>query len=157
MVKSNLKSEHQKLKIGIVVANFNELVTSRLAEGAKKQLLKRSVELSHIFVYEVPGSFELPLAAQFLIDHKNVDGVICLGAVIRGTTDHYDYVCSGTTSGIMNVQLTRSTPLGFGILTCDTMEQALDRAGGKLGNKGAEAADVVLDMIALKHSLKNES
>jgi 6,7-dimethyl-8-ribityllumazine synthase len=140
-----------------VVARFNEVITSRLALGAKNFLIRRGVQTENILEIEVPGSFESPLAAQLLIDHKKVHGVIALGAVIKGATDHYNYVCSSTSSGLMNVQLSRSVPVCFGILTCDTMEQAIDRAGGKLGNKGADVADAVLEMIMVKSSLVGNS
>lgn len=148
---------HSETRIGIVVAQFNEIITSKLAQGAKNILLKRGVKIQNIIEIEVPGSFELPLASQLLIDNKKVHGVIALGAVIRGSTSHYDYVCSGTTSGLMTVQLSRSIPVSFGVLTCDTMEQAIDRAGGKWGNKGAECAECLLDMVALKQSLSASS
>lgn len=142
-----------EVKIGIVVARFNEVITSRLALGARNLLLRRGVKAENIIEIEVPGSFETPLAAQLLITQKKVHGVIALGAVIKGATDHYNYVCSATSSGLMNVQLSCSTPVCFGILTCDTMEQAIDRAGGKHGNKGADVADAVLEMIMLKSSV----
>ncbi len=142
-----------EMRIGIAVAEFNDVITSRLLQGAKSLLLKRGLRPESIFEVKVPGSVELPLASQLLVDYKKVHGVIALGAVIRGTTSHYDYVCSGVTSGLMTLQLSRSTPVSFGVLTCDTMEQAVDRAGGKLGNKGSECAECVIDMIALKHSL----
>lgn len=145
-----------EIKIGLVVARFNEIVTSRLLAGAKNTLLRRGIKLENIIEVEVAGSFEIPLACQLLIDSKNVQGVVALGAVIRGTTDHYNYVCAGVTNGVMNVQLARSTPVGFGILTCDTLEQAFDRAGGKLGNKGSEVSDTVLEMIQLKSSLSEK-
>jgi 6,7-dimethyl-8-ribityllumazine synthase len=138
-------------KMGIVVGRFNDIVTSRLKEGALNALLRREILRDHIQVIEVPGSFELPLMAQWLIEHAGCDGVIALGAVIRGTTDHYDYVCNQTASGLMNVQLRFGKPVGFGVLTCDTLEQAFDRAGGKLGNKGAECAETVFEMISLKN------
>jgi 6,7-dimethyl-8-ribityllumazine synthase len=144
---------YSDLKIGIAVAQFNEIITSKLLQGTKNSLIKRGVKPENIVEVPVAGSFELPLACQLLIDHKKVHGVIALGAVIRGSTNHYDYVCSGTTSGLMNVQLSRSIPVGFGVLTCDTMEQAFDRAGGKLGNKGAECAETILDMISSKMNL----
>lgn len=146
-------ANYNEMRVGIVVARFNEFITSKLAQGARNLLLRRGIRAENIFEIEVPGSFELPIAAQMLIDHKKVHGVVALGAVIRGSTNHYDYVCSGVTSGIMTLQLSRSTPVSFGVLTCDTMEQAIDRAGGKLGNKGADCADGLLDMISLKHSL----
>ena len=101
----------------------------------------------------MPGAFEAPLAAQWLVDTHKVDGVVVLGAVVRGSTSHYDYVCSTASSGLMTVQLNRGLPIGFGILTCDTMEQALDRAGGKAGNKGAETAETVLEMIEIRNGL----
>ncbi len=148
-----MSSEYVDIKIGIVVARFNEVITSKLAQGAKNLLLRRGVKLENIVELEVPGSFELPFAAQLLIDTNKIQGVIALGAVIRGSTSHYDYVCSGTTSGLMTVQLSRSTPISFGVLTCDTMEQAIDRAGGKLGNKGAECAETLLEMISLSKTI----
>jgi 6,7-dimethyl-8-ribityllumazine synthase len=141
------------IKVGLVVCRFNELVTRRLAEGAHALLKRRGVKQEQIVEIEVPGAFESPLAAQWLIDTHAVDGVVVLGAVVRGSTSHYDYVCSTASSGLMNVQLGRGRPIGFGILTCETMEQALDRAGGKSGNKGAETAETVLEMIAMKEHL----
>ena len=148
-----MKSVSQ-LNIGIVVARFNDLITSRLLEGAKALLVRRGVPQANIRIVEVPGAYEVPLAAQWLFDGPKVDGVVALGAVIRGSTSHYDYVCSTASSGLMNVQLSCCKPVGFGILTCDTLEQAFDRAGGKLGNKGAETAESVLEMIVLKSGLE---
>lgn len=140
-------------RIGIVVARFNEIITSRLAQGAKNLLARRGVKSENIVEVEVPGSFEAPLAAQWLLEHKKVQGVVVLGAVIKGSTDHYNYVCSSTASGLMNVQLTNSSPVCFGVLTCDTMEQAIDRAGGKMGNKGADVAESVLEMVLLRSQI----
>lgn len=150
-------SLEKNVRVGIVVARFNDLITSRLFEGAKALLQRRGLSPDNIVSLEVPGSFEVPLAAQWLIDHSKVQGVVALGAVIRGSTSHYDYVCSTSSSGLMNVQLTRGVPVGFGILTCDTLEQAFDRAGGKLGNKGAETAESVLEMILHKQSLERHT
>lgn len=141
------------IKIGLVICRFNELVTRRLAEGAHNLLKRRGIKPEQIVELEVPGAFEAPLASQWLFDAQKVDGVVVLGAVIRGSTNHYDYVCSTASSGLMSLQLSRSAPVGFGILTCDTLEQALDRAGGKTGNKGAETAETVLEMIENKHHL----
>lgn len=140
-------------RIGIVVGKFNDIVTHRLAAGAREALRKAGIPDAAVISLEVPGSFEIPLAAQWLVQHRQADAVIALGAVIRGTTSHYDYVCSGVTSGLMNVQLGQGVPVAFGVLTCDTLEQAFDRAGGKLGNKGAEAAHTVLEMLSLRDSL----
>ncbi|MEN9530151.1 MAG: hypothetical protein RI932_2024 [Pseudomonadota bacterium] len=142
------------IKLGLVVCRFNELITRRLAEGAQALLKRRGIKLEQIVEIEVPGAYEAPLAAQWLAEMHRVDGVVVLGAVIRGSTDHYQYVCSAASSGLMNVQLARGIPVGFGILTCDTMEQALDRAGGKSGNKGAETAETVLEMIEMKKGLQ---
>jgi 6,7-dimethyl-8-ribityllumazine synthase len=142
-----------QVRVGLAVARFNDIVTSRLVEGARALLVRRGVSLTNVEVMEVPGAFELPLAAQWLVDHSKCDGVVALGAVIRGSTDHYDYVCSAAASGVMTAQLSRGVPVGFGVLTCDTLEQAFDRAGGKLGNKGAETADTVLEMILHKDHL----
>lgn len=143
----------QDIKIGIVQARFNEIVTEKLLWGAQKALQKHSILTENIIVQSVAGSFELPLAAQLLIDHHKVHGVIAIGAVLRGATDHYNYVCSATASGLMNAQLSRNTPIGFAVLTCDTLEQAFDRCGGKLGNKGTETAETVLEMILMKGRL----
>lgn len=140
-------------RVGLAVARFNDIVTSRLVAGARAWLVRHGVSEENIYVQEVAGAFELPLAAQWLVDFKKVDGVVALGAVIKGTTNHYDYVCSAATSGIMNVQLSRNIPVGFGVLTCDTLEQAFDRAGGKLGNKGAECAETVYEMIKIRKLL----
>jgi 6,7-dimethyl-8-ribityllumazine synthase len=141
------------IKIGVVVCRFNDLVTHRLAEGAVALLKRRGVKNEQIIKVEVPGAFESPLAAQWLFDSQKVDGVVVLGAVIRGSTSHYDYVCSTASSGLMNLQMSRSAPVGFGILTCETLDQALDRAGGKVGNKGAETAETVLEMIETQRQL----
>jgi 6,7-dimethyl-8-ribityllumazine synthase len=137
-------------RLGIATARFNSLITERLQQAALALLHKHGCK--DPVLREVPGSFELPLAAQWLITEAGVDGVICLGAVIRGESQHFDYVCQAATSGLLQVQLTTGRPVGFGVLTCDSLEQALDRAGGKHGNKGAETAATVLEMLELKGS-----
>jgi 6,7-dimethyl-8-ribityllumazine synthase len=139
------------LCIGVVTAQFNSIVTDRLRDGALA-FLKRQKSV-RVLSTEVPGSFELPLAAQWMFECHHADAVVCLGAVIRGSTQHFDYVCSTTSSGLMNVQLKWGRPVGFGVLTCDSLEQAFDRAGGKLGNKGIESAAVVLEMLRVKSEL----
>jgi 6,7-dimethyl-8-ribityllumazine synthase len=144
----------QELRIGVVTARFNSIVTERLQHGAVELLNRRGV--TEVLVHHVPGSFELPLAAQWLLADRKLDGVVCLGAVIKGSTQHFDYVCSTTSSGLMNLQLTTGKPVGFGVLTCETLEQAFDRAGGKLGNKGAETAETVLEMVLLGRSLQRQ-
>jgi len=143
-------------KIGIVVSKFNEEITSRLAKGAKNALLQKGLKPENIIEVEVPGSFELPLAAKFLIEDQKVQGVVALGVVIKGDTDHYEYICSATSAGLMDLQLFHSIPIGFGVLTCHTEEQAMARAGGSEGNKGADAAETVLQMMGLKVRLSGE-
>ncbi|AOW73807.1 6,7-dimethyl-8-ribityllumazine synthase [Pediococcus acidilactici] len=141
-------------KIGIVVAKFNELVTRKLLDGAKQGLEQLGVEANNIIVYWVPGAFEIPRVVKLLSNSGKVDGIISLGAVIRGETSHYDYVCNEVSSGISQVSLNNKVPVMFGILTADSMNQALDRAGGKSGNKGIECASGVIEMINLENELK---
>lgn len=136
------------LKIGVVTARFNSEVTYKLEEGALKALKEMGCAESDIRAVRVPGAFEVPLAAKALLD-AGCHGVVALGAVIRGETSHYDYVCTSVERGCTELQLRSGKPVGFGILTTDNDEQALDRAGGRHGNKGAEAAQVVVEMISL--------
>lgn len=140
-------------KIGIVVSEWNDHITSRLLQGALETLETAGVKLSNILVKHVPGAFELPLGAQWLAEQAEIDGVIAIGVVIQGETRHFDFVCSGTTQGIMEVNLKYSKPVGFCLLTDNTEQQSLDRAGGKHGNKGVEAAVTTLKMIELKKAL----
>ena len=141
-------------KIGIVVAKFNELVTRKLLDGAKQGLEQLGVEANNIIIYWVPGAFEIPRVVKLLSNSGKVDGIISLGAVIRGETSHYDYVCNEVSSGISQVSLNNKVPVMFGILTTDSMNQALDRAGGKSGNKGIECANGIIEMINLENELK---
>jgi len=139
------------LRVAIAVARFNELVTDRLLAGAVATLERHGVPKDHIAVVQVPGAFELPLVCSWLTAEH--DAVIALGAVIRGATSHYDYVCSQTAAGIAKISLDTQTPVIFGVLTCDTLEQALERAGSKAGNKGADAAAAALEMADLRRRL----
>lgn len=136
--------------IGIVVSEWNGHITSKLYEGALSTLREAGVKEENIVLYQVPGAFELPLGAQWLFENKNVDGVIAIGVVIQGETRHFDFVCSGTTQGIVDVTLKYNKPVGFCLLTDNTEQQSIDRAGGKHGNKGVEAAVTVLRMLDLK-------
>lgn len=138
------------IKVGVVTARFNQEVTGKLEEGAISYL--ESCEGVEIFAALVPGAVELPLACQAFFD-AGCDGVVALGAVIRGETSHYDYVCNSVTDGITRLMLDYKKPIGFGVLTTENDEQALDRAGGKHGNKGAEAAQVVMEMIGLTQEI----
>lgn len=141
-------------RVGIAVARFNEVVTERLLEGAIAALTAAGVLSDDIVVAWVPGAFELPLACRWLAESGRFDAVVMLGAVVRGGTDHYEYVCSGVTEGAMRVELDSGVPLGFGVLTCAEMEQALARAGGDAGNKGADAAMAALAMADLRSQLR---
>jgi 6,7-dimethyl-8-ribityllumazine synthase len=134
------RSDGAGLRIGLVAARFNDLIVDRLLEGARMALLSHGVADDDIVVVRVPGAVEVPLLAQALADRDDVDAVVALGCVIRGATSHYDYVCQMAASGVNRVMLDTSKPVIFGVLTTETLEQAFDRAGGKLGNKGAEAA-----------------
>lgn len=141
------------LRVGIAVARFNEVITGRLLDAAVSTLCSHGVAVDDILVTWVPGAFELPLACQWLARSGKVDALVMLGAVVRGGTDHYEYVCQGVTDGAMRVELDTGLPLGFGVLTCAEMEQALARAGGAHGNKGMDAAIAVLAMADLRRQL----
>ncbi|SMF69774.1 6,7-dimethyl-8-ribityllumazine synthase [Pseudobacteriovorax antillogorgiicola] len=134
-------------KVLIVAARFNELVTRSLVDGAVQTLKDGGLQDNQIFTTWVPGAFEIPVVAAKAARSKGFDAVICLGAVIRGNTAHFDYVAGPAASGIMNVSVETEVPVIFGVLTTDTVEQALNRAGLKLGNKGSEAAQTALQMI----------
>lgn len=144
------------LKFGIIVSRFNELITERLLEGARDALRRCGGAEDSIEVARVPGSFEMPLVARTMGESGKYAAVVCLGCVIRGATDHYDYVCSQAASGIMRAGLDSSVPVIFGVLTTDTLEQALERAGSKGGNKGAEAMMTAIEMANLIAQLKAE-
>jgi len=140
-------------KVGIVVSEWNENITLNMLEGAKEALLENGVKDENIHVHFAPGSFELPLAAQWLLEKDDIDGVVAIGSVIQGETKHFDFVCSATADGIKDVGLKYNKPAIFCVLTDNTLQQAIDRSGGKHGNKGIEAAIACLKMISLKKSL----
>ena len=141
------------LRVALVCSRFNELVTERLLAGAGDGLLRHGVDEASITVAWVPGAFELPLAAARLAASGEVDAVVCLGAVIRGATAHFDYVAGQCAAGVMRAQLDAGIPVIFGVLTTETVEQALDRAGGKSGNKGFDAAAAAIEMADLLRQL----
>jgi 6,7-dimethyl-8-ribityllumazine synthase len=141
------KLDGRRRRIAVVVAQFNSEVTGRLLDGALGALRGAGVAEKDLTVVRVPGSFELPLAAQALAKTRRFDAIVALGAVIRGETDHYDYVCAAAQDGLLRVGMESRLPVMFGVLTCDTDEQATDRAGGKHGNKGADVALAALQMI----------
>jgi len=135
------------MKIGIVVSEWNESVTNALLDGAYKTLVKHGVKDENIIIDYVPGSFELVFGARYLVEQKDLDAVIALGCVVRGDTPHFDYVCSGVTQGITDLNRMYDIPFIFGLLTTDTMQQAADRAGGMHGNKGDECAITAIKMV----------
>ncbi len=141
-------------RFGIVVSRFNQFIGARLLDGAVDGLLRHEVDRDAIDVAWVPGAFEIPLAASRLARSGNYDAVICLGAVIRGATPHFDYVAAEVSKGIASVGLETDVPVTFGVLTTDTIEQAIERAGAKSGNKGFEAAMTAIEMVSLLRELE---
>lgn len=141
------------LRVCIVVARWNEFVTRKLLEGAESCLGERGVEKENVTVAWVPGAFEVPTAANWAARSGNFDAVICLGAVIRGETAHFEYVAGGATEGIAKIALETGVPVIFGVLTVDNVEQALSRCGGKDGHKGEEAAQAAIEMARLRKLL----
>ena len=139
----------ENMKIGIVAGRFNEFIVSKLISGAEDTLLRHGVKAENIDLCWVPGAFEIPVAAKHMAESKKYDAVIALGAVIRGSTSHYDYVCAESSKGIAQVSLSTGLPVMFGILTTDTIQQAIERAGTKAGNKGAECALDAIEMVNL--------
>lgn len=143
----------QGLKFGIVTGRFNEFIGSKLVSGAIDALIRHGVEEENIEITWVPGAFEIPLAAKKLAKSKRYDAVICLGAVIKGSTPHFDYVSSEVSKGVAHVGLETEMPVIFGVLTTDTIEQAIERAGTKAGNKGYDAAVTAIEMANLLKQL----
>ena len=141
------------LRVGIVVATFNEFITSKLLDGAQAALARHGVRDDDVSVASVPGSFELPLVAKKLAESGQHDAVICLGAVIRGETDHYEHVAGEAAKGISNAAMSTGVPVIFGVLTTDTLEQAINRAGGKQGNNGYGAGLAAIEMANLMRAL----
>ncbi|KNF08264.1 6,7-dimethyl-8-ribityllumazine synthase RibH [Gottschalkia purinilytica] len=137
------------LKFGIVIGRFNEFISSKLLSGAIDALTRHGVDQENIEISWVPGAFEIPLVSKKMIKSNKYDGIICLGAIIRGSTPHFDYVSSEVSKGIASVSLETEKPIIFGVLTTDTIEQAIERAGTKSGNKGFEAAVTAIEMANL--------
>lgn len=141
------------LKVGIVVARFNEFITSKLLGGALDGLIRHGANESDIDVAWVPGAYEIPMIAQKMTTSKKYDAVICLGAVIRGSTSHYDYVCNEVAKGVAQVGLASGVPTIFGVVTTENIEQAIERAGTKVGNKGYDSAISAIEMANLLKNL----
>lgn len=144
----------ENVRIGLVTSRFNSEITEKLEDGALRRLVELGFADDQIIRIRVPGALEIPWAAQLLL-REGCDGVVALGAVIRGETPHFDYVCAGVERGCSHLQLKFKKPVGFGVLTVDTDEQALARSGGKMGNKGVEAAEVVVELIDLMNVVKS--
>jgi len=141
------------LKFGLVISRFNEFITKKLVEGAQDALLRHGVNQADIDVAWVPGSFEIPLVAKKLAQSKKYDAVICLGTVVRGGTPHFEYIATEVTKGIAKVGLETGLPVIYGVITADTLEQAIERAGAKMGNAGFEAAESAIEMANLLKSI----
>ena len=142
------------MRFGVVVSDWNKEITWSLLEGTVNTLKEHGATDDNIIIKHVPGSFELPLGGQFIAEYDDVDGIICLGCVIRGETPHFDYVCQGVTQGIASLNLEYNIPFIFGLVTTNNLKQAQDRSGGKLGNKGVEAAVTAIKMAALQKEME---
>jgi len=143
------KLEAKGFRFAIIVSRFNSFITDRLLEGAMDALKRHGAEEAMVEIVRVPGAFEIPLAAKILANRKNIDAIICLGAVIKGGTPHFHYVASEVTKGIAAVSLESQKPIAFGVLTTESVEQAIERAGTKAGNKGFDAAMSAIEMVNL--------
>ena len=144
----------ENIKVGVVAARFNDFIVSKLVGGCEDALLRRGVRPEDIDLAWVPGAFEIPLIASKMAKSGKYDAVIALGAVIRGSTSHYDYVCSEVSKGVAAVAMNSDIPVMFGVLTTDTIEQAIERAGSKAGNKGAECAQGAIEMVNLLRTME---
>ncbi|HXD94518.1 MAG TPA: 6,7-dimethyl-8-ribityllumazine synthase [Bacteroidia bacterium] len=145
----------KKMKFAIVYTEWNSEVTNALRDGAIKSLVKHGADKKNIMVHAVPGSFELTLGAQYMAEHTKADAIICLGCVIQGETRHFDFICDAVANGITQLNIKYNIPVIFGVLTTDNQKQAVDRAGGKHGNKGDEAAVTAIKMVHLKELVKS--
>ena len=150
-IEGHLQAEG--LRFALVASRFNDFIVDRLISGAVDYLLRHGAKQENLTLIRVPGAFEMPLIAQKTAAQNQFDGVVCLGAVIRGATPHFDFVAAEVAKGLAQVSLASSIPIGFGILTTDTLEQAIERAGSKAGNKGVEAAQAVLEAIRVLEQL----
>ncbi len=143
----------KSIKVGIVASRFNEFIVSKLIDGAEDACLRHGIKADDIELAWVPGAFELPIIAKKMAESGKYDAVLCLGAIIRGATTHYDLICSETTKGIATVGLSTEVPTIFGVVTADTIEQAIERAGTKAGNKGYDAACSAIEMVNLMRAI----
>ena len=153
IVEGRLSAEG--FRFAIIVSRFNDFICARLMEGAVDALMRHGCDPEHVVIVKVPGAFEMPLTARKLAQQGTYDAVICVGAVIRGATPHFDYVAAEVSKGIASVTLESKIPVTFGVLTTDNLEQAIERAGSKAGNKGYEAAMAAIEMVNLFKELGN--
>lgn len=151
----SIEIEWTRKKIGIVAAKWNSFITDEMMESALHTLKTKGVKDENIYCYRCPGAFELPLASKWCLENLDLDGVVAIGAVIQGGTPHFDYVCDAVTRGLTDLNLSSGKPVSFGVLTTDTIEQAMERASTEKGNKGAEATLALCDMIQLKGAIGN--
>lgn len=147
----------KQIKVAVVAARWNSFVTDEMMEAAVEALQAKGIMDENIITTRCPGSFEIPLACKWCLEHLNVDGVVAIGAVIRGGTPHFDYVCDAVTRGITDLNLSSGKPVSFGVLTTDTVDQARERASEEKGNKGAEAALALCEMLSIQHSIRSAS
>ncbi|NCC14772.1 MAG: 6,7-dimethyl-8-ribityllumazine synthase [Clostridia bacterium] len=143
-----------EMKVGIVASRFNDFIVGKLIEGAEDALLRHGVDADSISLVRVPGAFEIPAAAKLMVKSSAFDAIICLGAVIRGATSHYDYVCSEVSKGVAHLSMETDTPVLFGVVTTENIEQAIERAGTKAGNKGYDTALAAIEMVNLSAEMK---
>lgn len=143
-----------EMKVGIVAARFNDFIVGKLIEGAEDALLRHGVDADNISLVRVPGAFEIPAAAKLMVNSGAFDAIVCLGAVIRGATSHYDYVCSEVSKGVAHLSMETDTPVLFGVVTTENIEQAIERAGTKAGNKGYDTALAAIEMVNLSAEMK---
>jgi len=151
-----LNDTAKKKKAGIVVSSWHKDITEVLAEAAKQTLINAGLDPENIIIKNVPGSFELPLGAQFLFEYEKVDLVVAIGCLIKGETPHFHYISEAVTLTLIQLQARSNHPVGYGVLTVDTLEQARERTGGKHGNKGEEAANAALYMLSLKEDMRKQ-
>ena len=149
------KTVAQGIRVAIVAGSFNELVTTQLVDGAEDALEQHSISDSEVDVYWVPGCFEIPQTVSWLLEKNEYDGIIALGCLIRGETDHYEFLATEVTRGLGNLAMMSDVAISYGILTCDNLEQALHRSGSKAGNKGADAMQALIQMINLSSAIND--
>lgn len=154
VIKQKKDINWANIKVAVVAARWNSFVTDEMLEAAIQALQSKGIQDDHIYTIRCPGSFEIPLTCKWCLEHLNVSGVVAIGAVIRGGTPHFDYVCDAVTRGVTDLNLSSGKPVSFGVLTTDTVDQARERASEEKGNKGAEAALALCEMLGIESSIR---